>query len=135
MSRPIPSDDEITRRVHAFFEADTGPRVRFVERGSREWARMWAGLGAKGYKLPEDGAHRPCPACCPETGECWQYMGTVLDLAGVEWHQFRHRNYPGRGRVYVNVCAGPTCATCDGYGLAPSHAPDGCPECGKGGGR
>ena len=47
---------------------------------SPEWPAMWDALA----RATGDYAD-----CCPETGECWQYMGTY-DGA----HQFRHRHRP-----------------------------------------
>ena len=73
-----------------------------------EWPAMWEALADVAGDYAD---------CCPETGECWQYMGTY-DGA----HQFRHRNRPqlrnGRttppingfagqhwGRVYLDISA------------------------------
>ena len=47
---------------------------------SPEWPAMWDALA----RATGDYAD-----CCPETGECWQYMGTY-DGA----HKFRHRHRP-----------------------------------------
>lgn len=78
-------------------------RVRFVVPFSAEWAVAWDGLKALGYLVPGD-CYGRCPACNPESGECWEYMGTYPDGTGMaEHHQFRHRDYPGRGRLLVNV--------------------------------
>jgi hypothetical protein len=55
--------------------------MRFIERGSEEWERMWS-LVDDGKPMLDDG-----------TGEVWQYMGTVKRLD--EWmHEFRHRHHP-----------------------------------------
>ena len=38
-------------------------------------------------------------------GEGWQYMGTVETNDGRQWHQFRNRGIPGKGRCYRNTPA------------------------------
>ncbi len=41
----------------------------------------------------------------PDTGESWQYIGTV-DLAGKRFYEFRHRHHPAfQRRLYVSVHA------------------------------
>lgn len=38
---------------------------------------------------------------CPETGEVWQYMGSVHRPNHPGWkHTFRHRSWPGHGRPH-----------------------------------
>jgi hypothetical protein len=41
----------------------------------------------------------------PDSGESWQYMGTVTSTPkGDSIHQFRHRQHPANGmRMYVDV--------------------------------
>lgn len=75
--------------------------IRHVDRTSDEWDAMWAALG----RVVGDMADRD-----PQSGEVWQYMGTV---AGE--HQFRHRQRPASAarilgevhvdRVYINLDA------------------------------
>ncbi len=44
---------------------------------------------------------------CPETGECWQYMGTVQQPGGQTVHQFRHRSRPQDARRISLLARGP----------------------------
>lgn len=70
-----------------------------------EWARAWD-------KLEKDpinyavGTYRKA-AACPDSGETWQYMGTVLikQDGGMDWvHEFRHRHHPvSKQRQVVRV--------------------------------
>ncbi len=77
--------------------------LRFIDRDSEEWERMWSGLA--------------CNVDLERTnhGERWEYMGTVLHrTAGSRTvrghHEFRHRAYTlddhgAERRHYVNVQA------------------------------
>ena len=80
---------------HAAFLSCTDP----------EWPRMWEALADATGDYAD---------CCPETGEVWQYMGTVnrdrpaigstLPLTVVV-HEFRHRHRPRQirpGRAQIN---------------------------------
>lgn len=71
--------------------------ISFIDRDSREWARMWSALEAiYGDRVCEN----------PRSGEVWQYMGTVRDPEGPGFrHEFRHRDYPGAGRIYARIPA------------------------------
>ena len=80
-------EDAIEARLGESLDKLAG-RLTFVDRGSDEWLRMWSKLAAMQF-----GEWRGDTRCeCPETGETWQYMGT---LDGV--HEFRHRNHPLTG--------------------------------------
>jgi hypothetical protein len=84
----------------------------FVERNSREWDLLWEHLIRV---LPETNYADNF------AGETWEYMGTyysslathdnrgtpIADHERCEcWnHQFRHRNFKGWGRMYVNIVA------------------------------
>jgi hypothetical protein len=74
----------------------TVSNYRHMTRTSRGWERMWQEIASK-YG----------DAACqhPESGEQWQYMGTVRD--GRIWHhEFRHRELPATGkRAYDAVSA------------------------------
>jgi len=61
--------------------------IRFVNPKDREvWLNMWGTL-----ERSQLGGDRDCR--CPETGEIWQYMGTIR--YGRDWlHEFRHRHHP-----------------------------------------
>ena len=68
------------------------------------WLAAWRGLAQLGYKVPQldpDAEPAPCPSC--NNGECWEYMGTHPGPAGGYSHSFRHRDYPGAGRLSVGV--------------------------------
>ena len=87
-------------------------RSEFVERDSYEWPIMWDHLQRV---LPDS------DLADSFAGESWEYMGTYYSnhathdnrgmpiperIGGECWnHQFRHRNYVGWGRRYVNVVA------------------------------
>lgn len=81
--------------------SNTAAATRHVmlERGTAAWAQAWAGLEAQGWIVP--GLVDSCPAC--HEGECWEYMGTHYLPGGDVGHDFRHRSYPGRGRVHATV--------------------------------
>ena len=65
----------------------------FVDEDDPEWGLMWTALkAADGDTVRE----------CPETGQCWQYMGTQREDDGVIRHCFRHRHHP-RVRDSVSV--------------------------------
>ena len=68
-------------------------KMAHVERGSDEWAGMWAAL-ASCFDID---------AVDEETGESWQYMGSHDEGAGWK-HGFRHRSLHGQ-RIYRNVSA------------------------------
>ena len=73
--------------------------MKFLKQGTPEYLAMWEALKTVTGDFDDD---------CPETGECWQYMGTH-DGA----HQFRHRHRPPTARpineelaidrVYLNI--------------------------------
>jgi hypothetical protein len=92
--------------------------LTMVPHDSPEWTVMWENLKAASGDYSER---------CPETNECWQYMGTthidrpnigsLLPIA-VCVHQFRHRHRPAdakpiegfagdsrRCRVYLDIMA------------------------------
>ena len=71
----------------------------FCERASGHWDAMWAWLG---HHPLNDGLAEPTVACCPETNEAWQYMGTERHADGRWYDCFRHRHHPKRQeRIYV----------------------------------
>lgn len=60
-----------------------------LDRDTEEWEAAWAALEERVDAEYVD----------PESGEGWQYMGTVRATPTSPWkHQFRHRRYVGRGR-------------------------------------
>ena len=73
------------------------------ERGSAEWTEMWTVLWYN-YDAPTLANGQIDYAMkCPDTGECWQYMGSyVVKNTGEQFHEFRHRNYKGR-RTYCQL--------------------------------
>jgi hypothetical protein len=88
-------------------------RAEFVQRDSYEWPLLWDHLQRV---YPDSDLNDNFG------GESWEYMGTYFsgehvthDNKGVPvprgemspcWnHQFRHRNYKGWGRMYVNIVA------------------------------
>lgn len=76
----------------------TGPMagMAWVEQGDPEWERMWSALAERGEAIDVPD---------PDSGECWQYMGTV-PVKGSWCHQFRHRCHPVlHSRQYVNLPA------------------------------
>jgi hypothetical protein len=41
---------------------------------------------------------------CPDSGEVWQYMGSVKSSNKPDRHEFRHRNHPAvKARVYRRI--------------------------------
>lgn len=67
------------------------PDLKFMEPESEEWHAAWAALKAEWGDTVQE---------CPDTGECWQYMGTERH-AGKWYWTFRHRNQPSvQERVY-----------------------------------
>jgi len=52
---------------------------------SEQWPAMWDALRDATGDYAD---------CCPETGECWQYMGTYGGN-----HEFRHRHRPKSARA------------------------------------
>ena len=41
---------------------------------------------------------------CPESGEVWQYMGSVKSSNKPDRHEFRHRHHPAvKARVYRRI--------------------------------
>lgn len=70
--------------------------IKFVKENSPTHTRMWDEIKTKFGDV----------AClCPNTGEVWQYMGSLIDpltnLQEVE-HQFRHRSHLGK-REYWSI--------------------------------
>lgn len=65
-------------------------RPLFVDREDPEFDLMFQGL----FSVYSD--YR-----CPQTMECWQYMGTFM-IDGAWKHQFRHRSYVGFIRQLSN---------------------------------
>ena len=67
-------------------DEDWKTRIAFVEEDSAEWRAAWkrlARMSGDADFMAED----------PQTGEVWQYMGSVRH--GPQWqHEFRHRNHP-----------------------------------------
>ena len=61
--------------------------IRFVNPEDREaWFALWDTL----ERSPLGGNR---VSRCPETGEIWQYVGTIR--YGLQWlHEFRHRHHP-----------------------------------------
>jgi len=100
--------------------ADWTEHLFSVEHADPEYDLMWRRMfGMK----PNSGGVPPKDSTCPycHEGECWQYMGSVIRWNSTVkeehrrhyavaryFHQFRHRNFPGEGRVYLNVPADPT---------------------------
>ena len=79
-------------------QTSDGKTVRFVERDTDEWARMWDALAEHPVNMESD---EPTVAECLCCGSSWQYMGTFD-----EQHQFRHHHHPLTGtRMVVNVPA------------------------------
>ncbi|NQU22782.1 MAG: hypothetical protein HQ567_16005 [Candidatus Nealsonbacteria bacterium] len=91
--------------------------MQFIEPDHPEWSKLWQSLEA----ITGD-----CAETCPETGECWQYMGSTVvnvpvlrdETTPVVAHQFRHRHRPagcvpirglcgdsGGYRVYLDIAA------------------------------
>lgn len=81
-----------------FFDPPLAAEYVLIEREEPEWHAAWNGLEAW------LAGRSDTVATDPETGERWQYMGTV-NLPGCGWkHQFRHRRWPVTGeRTYVDI--------------------------------
>jgi hypothetical protein len=60
----------------------------FLEVGCEEWEKAW-------NSLKEEFEDTSCE--CPQTGEVWQYMGTMKKVFGYV-HSFRHRSLNGERR-------------------------------------
>ena len=75
----------------------------FVDEDDPEWGLMWTALkAADGDTVRE----------CPETGQCWQYMGTASPVTPESLARPRHRVrefYCGtegwRGNVWLDTAA------------------------------
>ncbi len=73
----------------------------FLTTTNPEWARAWSALA----RIVGDYAD-----CCPETGEVWQYMGTVeegppIRVGGRQLivHEFRHRHRQPTARRILDI--------------------------------
>lgn len=66
--------------------------LKFLTCDSASWHDAWARL-----ELHYGGL--ACKHTCPDTGERWQYMGSVVDGSSVR-HQFRHRSLNGERVVF-----------------------------------
>lgn len=69
---------------------------KFTERAEK----IWEYLAAIPLNTSSDD-----PTVCedPDTGECWQYMGSFKNKEGIR-HEFRHRNHPmTQCRVYLFI--------------------------------
>lgn len=64
--------------------------LKFIERDSPEWKLIWGEL---------EKAFGDTKCECPDTGEVWQYMGSVPHGYMTE-HQFRHRSYQGERKYW-----------------------------------
>lgn len=83
------------------WDMDPLPESTHVSEASPEWDLMWAALA-----VTERGASDPTVRRNPESGECWQYMGTSFRGRTSGSHCFRHRDHPDTGdRVYRNIAA------------------------------
>ena len=67
--------------------------IAFLAMGSDEWDRAWTALARDTVNRKVAGDKQT--ATHPETGECWQYMGTHYSRSHGGWiHDFRHRRHP-----------------------------------------
>jgi len=74
--------------------------IAFLAMGSDEWDRAWTALARDTVNRKVAGDRRT--ATHPETGECWQYMGTHYMRSHGGWvHDFRHRMHPAYGERLV----------------------------------
>lgn len=85
----------------------------FVPPENHEWPIMWQKL-ADQYNAPD------FLSKCPQTGEVWQYMGTVAAFDNV-YHEFRHRNHPTTN-TRLNVKIHASDAFFERHKLAPPPA-------------
>lgn len=77
--------------------------VGHVEREEAEWDRMWESLASLGMN---QGLEQPTVAPHPDSGECWQYMGSCRSGRGGWRHEFRHRMHPTTNqREYYPIAA------------------------------
>ena len=71
-------------------------RITFLDPSSPEWSYLWSQLGPDPEQLDA------------RSGECWQYMGTVLPPDGAPYHEMRHRMHPTfRRRIVRKYAASP----------------------------
>ncbi|MFA4945125.1 MAG: hypothetical protein WC789_10555 [Lentisphaeria bacterium] len=77
--------------------------IRFLNPTNSGWARAWTRI-AETFRDPEG---NPDPeGYNARSGEVWQYMGSYADFDGRNpRHEFRHRDFPGRGRICCKVPA------------------------------
>lgn len=69
------------------YEQRTLDQIDYLTPTSPAWPEVWSALATAVGDYAD---------CCPETGECWQYMGTWSTV-----HQFRHRNRPATARAIL----------------------------------
>ena len=74
--------------------SDATENFFYMRRDHPEWDLAWDRMAADGINA---GLADPFGAWCKESGECWQYMGSVRDAAGNR-HDFRHRHHPAVNR-------------------------------------
>lgn len=82
-------------------------RVAFMKKNTNEWIMAWDRLSHAilNSMLPD-----PMVAEDADTGEVWQYMGTVFNEDYASWqHEFRHRKHPktGNRERYVVAAVNP----------------------------
>jgi len=81
-----------------------GDRSAYLNHKKVEWARAWNRLSRAPINRAV-GTDRKA-SYCPESGETWQYMGTVLVEDSGWVHEFRHRHHPvSKQRQVVRVPA------------------------------
>jgi len=72
----------------------------FLDPSGDEWDRAWTALARDTVNRKVAGDKRA--ATHPESGECWQYMGTHHSRSHGGWiHDFRHRMHPAYGERLV----------------------------------
>jgi hypothetical protein len=104
---------KIYDKIISFFDNDTNESfnqdslsesIFVVKQGSKEWDYLWSELAKLSIN---QGLPKPTEAEDEDTGETWQYMGTVIQGNGLV-HQFRHRNHPKtKKRELVNIAVSP----------------------------
>ena len=71
-------------------------RIVHLDPSSPEWSYLWSRLGPDPEQLDQD------------SGEVWQYMGTVIPPDGNPYHEMRHRCHPNFGkRIVRKIAASP----------------------------
>jgi len=93
-----------TTVIDSYYHESPGISVAFMKENTNEWFVAWDKLSNAilNSMLPD-----PMAAEDTDSGEVWQYMGTIYNPLFASWHhEFRHRMHPKtKGRETYRVDA------------------------------